>query len=181
MAHGCLARADERFVHLSAAMAKYHVTIADNDYEVEIDGEQVRIDGEPISASLHLLNESGLYLLDNEERKREMHIQPAGDSTFTVSASGQQIDARVSKAKGRKKNQSRQDEGEINAPIPGVVVKVLVQEGDSVQEKQQLVVIESMKMLMEFQASFTGRVAGMHVKVGDHVEKGDLMVRLERV
>jgi biotin carboxyl carrier protein len=51
--------------------------------------------------------------------------------------------------------------------------------GDPVDANQVLVVLESMKMLMEFRAPFAGIVEKVQVVKGQNVEKGDEMVRLE--
>jgi pyruvate carboxylase len=62
------------------------------------------------------------------------------------------------------------------APMPGKVVKVLVEPGDEVAARQGLVVIEAMKMENELRASRAGRVLEVHVEDGARVEAGRLLV-----
>ena len=65
------------------------------------------------------------------------------------------------------------------APVAGKVSQVLVASGAPVQEGQQLVCIEAMKMEMWVSAGVDGRVAAVHAKVGDQIELGALLVELE--
>lgn len=67
---------------------------------------------------------------------------------------------------------------EINAYMPGRVVTVLVQEGDTVEPGQGLVVLEAMKMENEIQAEFAGTVEAVHVAAGDAVEGGQALLTL---
>lgn len=68
--------------------------------------------------------------------------------------------------------------GVIKAPMPGKVLQVLVNEGDSVQVSQPLVVVEAMKMQNEYQAGIDGVVKKVHVKEGDTVEAGVVLVEI---
>jgi biotin carboxyl carrier protein len=68
---------------------------------------------------------------------------------------------------------------EIRAPMPALVVKVEVKEGDSVHEGQGLVVLEAMKMENEIRSHADGKVKGIRVKAGEAVEKDALLILLE--
>ncbi len=57
-------------------------------------------------------------------------------------------------------------------------MNVNVAEGESVETNQILVVLESMKMLMEFRSPFAGLVEQILVAKGQSVEKGTEMVKL---
>ena len=67
----------------------------------------------------------------------------------------------------------------VTAPMPGRVVKVLVQEGDAVVEGQGLVVMEAMKMENELRAPRAGRVKELPARERQAVEMGALLVVLE--
>ena len=58
------------------------------------------------------------------------------------------------------------------------VIEVLVNEGDTVQEEQSLITVESDKASMEIPSSHAGRVVALRVKVGDKVAKGSLILEL---
>ncbi len=66
----------------------------------------------------------------------------------------------------------------IVAPMPGKIVKILVNEGQEVERGQGLLVIEAMKMQNELRASRAGRVERIYMKEGSGVESGVRLVRL---
>jgi biotin carboxyl carrier protein len=67
---------------------------------------------------------------------------------------------------------------EILAPMPGKIVKVLVEENQEVKAGQGLIVIEAMKMQNELRAPRPGRVEKVHVSEGLGVEAGFKLLRL---
>ena len=67
----------------------------------------------------------------------------------------------------------------VMSPMPGRVVKLLVQVGDEVTPGQPAVIIEAMKMENDLRAGEAGKVASIHCKVGDSVESGALLVTIE--
>lgn len=163
-------------------MEKYRVIIGENEYLIEIDGDRIWVDGQPVYAGIHFLNENGLFMMENDTGKREFHIKSQEDGTYRVTTRGLQVDALVESEKGRtKKRTEKKETGRISAPIPGVVMNVLVEAGNMVDHNQVLVVLESMKMLMEFRAPFQGQVEKVVVSKGQKVEKGDEMVRIKKV
>ncbi len=67
----------------------------------------------------------------------------------------------------------------LKAPMPGRVVRLLVDAGDEVAEGQAIVVIEAMKMQNELKSPKAGRVARVAVTVGDTVGAGDVLAVVE--
>jgi 3-methylcrotonyl-CoA carboxylase alpha subunit len=65
-----------------------------------------------------------------------------------------------------------------SAPMPGVVVSVMVEVGEAVERGQTLMIIESMKMESEITARTAGRVEAVMVAVGDTFERGSRLVAL---
>jgi biotin carboxyl carrier protein len=67
----------------------------------------------------------------------------------------------------------------VKSPMPGRVVRVLVDVGDEVLEHQGVVVIEAMKMQNELKAPKEGRVARITVAIGDAVGSGEVLLVVE--
>jgi len=65
------------------------------------------------------------------------------------------------------------------APMPGTVIRVLVGEGDRVQPRQPLVVLEAMKMETPLVSPYEGVVLRLHVSEGEQVAGGAVLVELE--
>lgn len=68
---------------------------------------------------------------------------------------------------------------EIKTPMPGKVVKLLVNEGDRVETGQSLVIVESMKMENEIKSPTNGIVKSIHYAAGDLVEPNKPIIKLE--
>lgn len=71
-----------------------------------------------------------------------------------------------------------QASGDMKTPMPGRVVKVLVDVGDRVEKGQGVIVVEAMKMENEFKASCAGVVTEVLVNPGETVEAGKVLIRI---
>jgi len=67
----------------------------------------------------------------------------------------------------------------VTANMAGTVWKVVVNVGDQVEEGQELVILESMKMEIPFEAETNGKIVEVKVKEGDFVNEGDVLVTIE--
>ena len=68
---------------------------------------------------------------------------------------------------------------DIPAPMTGTVLEILVNVGDRVNEGEELVIIESMKMEIPVESPTTGTVAAVVATVASPIEEGALLLRLE--
>ena len=64
------------------------------------------------------------------------------------------------------------------SPMPGNILRILVNVGDTVSENQPLMILEAMKMENEIVAAKAGVVAGIHVKEGQVVNPGDALITI---
>ncbi len=71
------------------------------------------------------------------------------------------------------------DAGRARSPVAGKVTQVLVATGDTVQDGQQLICVEAMKMEMWLCAESAGTVQAIHAKAGEQVESGAVLVELQ--
>lgn len=67
----------------------------------------------------------------------------------------------------------------LTAPMPGKVIKILVDEGEEVGAQQGLIIIEAMKMENEFKSSAPGKVKEVFISEGDVVDSGDKLLLIE--
>ena len=68
--------------------------------------------------------------------------------------------------------------GSLEAAMPGLVLDVLVEEGDQVAKGDTLVLLEAMKMELRISAPAAGRVIRVHCRAGEVVERGQLLVEV---
>ncbi|MBD3278047.1 MAG: acetyl-CoA carboxylase biotin carboxyl carrier protein subunit [Candidatus Aegiribacteria sp.] len=67
--------------------------------------------------------------------------------------------------------------GAVLAPLPGLILKVLVGKGDSVSEGQPIAVMEAMKMENEIEAPISGTVQEVAVSEGENVLENALIMK----
>ena len=73
------------------------------------------------------------------------------------------------------KAQGAQD---IKAPMPGLVLQIMVKDGQAVSAGDPILILEAMKMENVIKAATDGAVAKIEVSAGDAVEKGQLLVKM---
>ena len=64
---------------------------------------------------------------------------------------------------------------QVKAPMPGTILDVKVQAGQSVKKGDVLVILEAMKMENEICAPSDGKITGVNVRKGDSVETQALL------
>ena len=68
---------------------------------------------------------------------------------------------------------------EILAPMPGTIIEIQVAKGDAVEEGQELLILEAMKMENPIVATAAGTVADIKVAVNDKVASKQAMIVIE--
>ncbi len=68
---------------------------------------------------------------------------------------------------------------EVTAPMAGKIIDVKVEVGDTVNEDDELVILEAMKMEMPIVAPTSGKVKEIKCKKGDAVVADDVLVVIE--
>jgi len=71
------------------------------------------------------------------------------------------------------------DANNVVAPLPGVVLDILVEKGQTVAEGEVVAVLEAMKMENEITSPRAGRIADIRVRKGDSVNMDDILAVLE--
>jgi biotin carboxyl carrier protein len=143
-------------------------------YRVRIGGAEQIIDARRVPGGLSLL-------IGGENH--EVSLSRSGDD-FDVLLENRRFlfrmlseeRARRAAARGARDQSGRR---EVRASMPGKVIDVLVNEGDPVEAKQGLLIIEAMKMENEIKAPGAGEVKEIHVRPGQPVESGEVLVVLE--
>ena len=82
-------------------------------------------------------------------------------------------------ASGGSQRKQASQPGHVTTSMPGNVVDVLVQVGDTVKAGQAVLVSEAMKMESEIQAGIDGTVKSVNVAKGDRVNPGEILIEIE--
>lgn len=165
---------------------KYFVTVGERAVIVEVDGNVVRVDGNAVTA-----------LLEHLPGTPEVRITIDGAaSTATVDAQDGMIWRLVDRGAVREitvedersrhirllagAGRAMDGHAALKAPMPGLVLRVLVNVGDAVVTGTPLLALEAMKMENELKAAGPGVVSAVLVTAGQAVEKGQKLLELGR-
>jgi len=160
-------------------MSIYYVMIGKKEYQIEISGNQYKIDSELVQTALVALKERGKYLLRSVARKTEIYIESLGNRQYALNAARRHVIAKVERSNSRQKRKTQAaSNSDLTAPISGVVISVHVAPGEHVEAGQVLVVLESMKMQMEMRCSCAGVVESVNARPGIQIAKGELLVKI---
>src|SRR5262245_59534683 len=158
---------------------KYFVKLDGTTHEVTVDGDSVLVDGRPARAHLEMVHGTPVCHLVLDGRSHTFAIgASASAGKWTLIDRGEQVEVEVLDERTRHiqslvgAGKSQSSGGAVKAPMPGLVVKILVEPGTTVAAGQGLVVLEAMKMENEIKATAPGVVESVAVKSGQAVEKG---------
>lgn len=163
---------------------KYYTRVDNTEYEVEINGESIVLNGEPVNVDLMRSGAAELYSVLFGGRSYEMLVN-SDRFNYTINVRGVQFQVQVEDERARRMNRARRlpalPDGElaITAPIPGLVVRVLAAEGDTIEEGQPVVLLEAMKMENELRAMRGGIVKSVLVSAGQRVDQNAPLIVLE--
>ena len=165
----------------------YYVTIGERTFEVELGPESVRIDGDLVKAELrqvagmpirHLLLDGAshtLHAANGEPGEWVVHMDGTRMELDVVDERTRTIRAMTARTSGPRGPRP------VRAPMPGLVVRLLVAAGERVRAGQGVAIVEAMKMENELKADTEGVVARIAVEPGQTVEKGTVMIEFEAV
>jgi biotin carboxyl carrier protein len=167
------------------ATMKYQVSYLEKTQELESRGGGFMLGGKVLQPLVHSAEaEQCLIGIDN----RLYSVQ-----VLSWSEDGQTLHARINGKNARitLKNETEQlleklgigsgsaaGSGKIKAPMPGLIVKILVKPGDLVEKGQVLLNFEAMKMENQLKSAVAGEVKEVKVVQGDKVDKGQVLVEI---
>ncbi len=163
---------------------KYIAVVEGKEYQIEIDQGAVTVNGEPVSADLERVGEGNLYSLLVDGKSYELIAsETLGGYIITIGGIKYEVpvtDERTLRlSRGGKAPERHGKRVEIKSPIPGLIVKVPVEEGEEVEESQPLVILEAMKMENEIRSPRKGTVKEVRVSPGVQVGQGEVLIVLE--
>ena len=167
---------------------KYFVKISNHRYEIEVPNsssvERLTVDGALVNVDYRWLRGDEALSLIMDGITHTVALTPDEDGC-RIQVDGRDLDATIRNERSeviRKlvgAKQVRKDAAnEIKAPMPGLVVKINVAEGDIVTKGQGVMVVEAMKMENEIHSPSDGIVKKVMVETGKAVDKNELLLTL---
>lgn len=164
-------------------MASFEIAVNGKNIHLETKKDSLLVDTLPIEWDIQQINDHHFHaLFENNSYNLELVSFNKEDKVATVKVNGREY---VLKAKDQydlllhklgMDNLTTQKAQDLKAPMPGLVLKVLVKEGDEIKKGDNLLVLEAMKMENIIKASADAKVKAIKVKATDKVEKNQLLI-----
>jgi biotin carboxyl carrier protein len=163
----------------------YKVSVSGRQFDVELDNHSGKVNGEPFDADIVEFRKGRFHLLwKNRSFTAELIQADAEDKSFVIKVDQAVLTLRVrdrfddllqemgiDMAASKKVN-------DLRAPMPGMVLNVMVTEGQPISKGDPILVLEAMKMENVIKAPADGSIKKVTVVKGDKVEKNQVMITL---
>ena len=162
-------------VVINGARRTVEIERDDNRWRISLDGENADADAIEIAPNIFSILLNG--------HSHEVRITPTSAGALTLQTGHREFTAEVvdPRAWRGRRHGALEAEGrqQILAPMPGKIVRVLVQAGEKVEAGQGLLVVEAMKMQNEIRSPKSGTVERLLAKEGQPVNAGEVLAWID--
>lgn len=153
-----------------------------SESEIKIENGQYFYNNSPVEIDIINNNDGSFHAL-HKGTSYNIHVLEKFKHNLVIELNGKKYNIKLKNdledllEKMGMENLSDSFMAEIKAPMPGMVLKILVNEGDDVKKGDNLIILEAMKMENIIKATGEGKVTDIKVKQGDKVEKNQLLIK----
>ena len=164
----------------------YKVKVNDHlDFEIDRTAEQFLVNGAPVALDVQALTQPSTsnVIYQNKSYNVEVVELDKLAKTAIVKVNGNTYTLQVEDQFDQLLKQLGMDAAigtkirEIKAPMPGLVLRIMVEEGTDVKKGDSLLVLEAMKMENILKSSTDGVVKKVNVAQGDKIEKNTVLLQ----
>lgn len=163
---------------------KYITTIDNKEYEIEVvDEHHIRIGDRLMQVDFEAVSGQPVFSLIVDGKSYESFVYQ-GEEDWEVLIRGRQYQVKIEDEREKRLKAAagggtvEGGEFHLKAPMPGLVVSVLVAEGEPIQKGQVMIILESMKMQNELKAPRDGVMGRVRVKAGESVEQRQTLLSM---
>ncbi len=164
----------------------FKVTAAGNTYQIEFQENSVLLDGEEISWDLKPIGDQTYHLIsDNKSYLLQVSDVDPQQKIVKVTINGQRLSLNVQDRydllleKLGMDLSAQEAANQVKAPMPGLILEVMVNEGEIVSQGDPVLVLEAMKMENILKSPREGTIRSIEVKQGQNVEKNQVLINFE--
>jgi biotin carboxyl carrier protein len=153
-------------------------------FNIDIEKDGIKVANEPFEWDLATLSPGRFHILkDGRSYNAELVQADPQTKTYTIKINGQlhtvglktQLDLLLDKL--GMSNATAARVSDIKAPMPGLIVAIKVEEGQTVAKGDPIMILEAMKMENILKSPGDGVVKAIKVKLRDNVEKGQVLIQ----
>lgn len=164
----------------------YKIIIGEKSFDISITGETVELNGKPVEFDLeHLGGDRYHLILDYKSYNLEVVSYDRKAKKAIIKVNNYEVEVVVKTAmdelltKMGLNNHHNNVAKDIGAPMPGLILDVVVNEGDEVVKGDKLLVLEAMKMENIIKSPGDGKIKSIVVAKGDSVDSGQKLIHFE--
>ena len=167
----------------------YTVNIEEKEYKISIDKKEANkgeINGNTFVLDINKSKEGSYHVIHNfKSYNIELVELDRENNSVKLNINGQNYTSKVNneidmllKKLGMDKLTTKKV-NELKAPMPGLVFKILVDVGQQVNEGENLIILEAMKMENNLKSPTTGKIVEIKVNEAEAVEKNQILIVFE--
>lgn len=156
------------------------------EHSVTIDGGHAMVDGKKSNHDIIRIDENRWHIIsDHVTYLVELVKADAGAKEYVLKVNGNKYQVQLKDELDQLLQRLGLDKmssakvNEVKAPMPGLVLKALVKEGDAVKKGDGLLVLEAMKMENVIKSPSDGVIKAIPARVGTPVEKNQVLIQFE--
>ncbi|MEP2771713.1 MAG: biotin/lipoyl-containing protein [Fulvivirga sp.] len=161
----------------------YKTIVNEQAMEIAFENEVIKIDGDTYEWDMVEIGNKSFHVIHkNKSYRAEVLAFNKQEKTLTVRINGSKYNVEVKdkldlllERLGMDKLAANEVK-DIKAPMPGLVLDILVNEGDEVKKGDQVMILEAMKMENVLKSPGDGTVKSIKVKKGEGVDKNQVMI-----
>ena len=146
-------------------MKKFKFTINGNQYDTEVISVEEGISEVVVNGTKYTV-----------ELEQSISVPKTPKLVRSISVPSTDVHPSVSKTRNPA---APKGAGTIQSPLPGSIIRILVNVGDEVKIGQRLLVLEAMKMENSIESDKAGNVKSIHKQEGESVMEGDILITIE--
>jgi biotin carboxyl carrier protein len=162
------------------------VKVNNHEFELTEQGDRLLYEGQELLLDIQKVDESYYHVLyNNKSFKVELIEFNGAEKTLQFRVNSNKYSVKLTDQYDQLLHKLGLDKAltqkisDLKAPMPGLVLKVLVKEGDQVIKGDTLIILEAMKMENIIKSPINGTVKNIRIKEGDKLEKNQVMIVFE--
>jgi acetyl/propionyl-CoA carboxylase alpha subunit len=147
--------------------------------------KRIKYQGKPVDIRLHE-DPNGFSYIVWKNKKYMLDVIEKNQNRYTIMVNGVWHSFTVETPISLKRRRYLEAQGDssssvvIEAPMPGKIIDIMVEEGSEIKEGEPIIILEAMKMQNEITSHVTGVVKSVEVKKNDSVMKDDVLIEIQR-
>ena len=158
-------------------------TVNDNVFEISSSNDEIVLNGETFDWDIERVSESRFHIIKNNKSYSAEIVNFDEDNKIMSVKINNNLYEIAIKSKLDKlleklgmDNLDSQAANDIKAPMPGLILDIMVKIGDEVKKGDSVLILEAMKMENVLKSPADGVISGIQVEKGQSVEKNSILI-----